>query len=240
MKNIIEELWNGERGPQGTPVDNNLHHKKPQQLQSRNKAELIECLSEKQKAKPEKYCDITLEMSPYPNAKPLHRDSESPCGWRAPRLRIRQMNNATQPLDSKRIKGLLLSRHTPEFPALLGFLICVRENAPPSHSKRTQAIPAGVRGAYGKRCGFSTCYTSALKRLSSVIRGISRAFSMADFQAGERQCVKRPAGFTADGRADRFFSHFDRICSFFRTCWHEKNSVSSTRIFAESVCQPYA
>ncbi len=128
MKNIIEELWNGERGPQGTPVDNNLHYKKLQQLQSRNKAELIECLSEKQKAKPEKYCDITLEMSPYPNAKPLHRDSESPCGWRAPRLRIRQMNNATQPLDSKRIKGLLLSRHTPEFPAFLGFLICVREN----------------------------------------------------------------------------------------------------------------
>lgn len=44
------------------------------------------------------------------------------------------------------IKGLLLSRHTPEFPAFLGFLICVRENAPPSHSKQTQAIPAGVRG----------------------------------------------------------------------------------------------
>ena len=54
MKNIIEELWNGERGPQGTPVDNNLHYKKLQQLQSRNKAELIECLSEKQKAKLEK------------------------------------------------------------------------------------------------------------------------------------------------------------------------------------------
>ena len=105
MKNIIEELWNGERGPQGTPVDNNLHYKKLQQLQSRNKAELIECLSEKQKAKPEKYCDITLEMSPYPNAKPLHRDSESPCGWRAPRLRIRQMNNATQPLDSEKNQG---------------------------------------------------------------------------------------------------------------------------------------
>ena len=109
MKNIIEELWNGERGPQGTPVDNNLHYKKLQQLQSRNKAELIECLSEKQKAKPEKYCDITLEMSPYPNAKPLHRDSESPCGWRARRLRTKQMNNAIQPLDLKRIKGLFLS-----------------------------------------------------------------------------------------------------------------------------------
>ena len=83
-------------------------------------------------------------------------------------------------------------------------------------------------------------YTSELKRLSAVIQWISRAFSRVENQAGERQCVKRPAGFTADGRADRFSSRFDRICSFFRTCWHEKNSVSSTRIFAESVCQPYA
>ena len=61
-----------------------------------------------------------------------------------------------------------------------------------------------------------------------------------DFQAGERQCVKRPAGFTADGRADRIFSRFDRICSFFCAYRLEKGSVSSTRIFAESVCQPYA
>ena len=60
-----------------------------------------------------------------------------------------------------------------------------------------------------------------------------------DFQAGERQCVKRPAGFTADGRADRIFSRFDRICSFFRAYRLEKGSVSSTRIIAESVCQPY-
>ena len=173
MKNIIEELWNGERGPQGTPVDNNLHHKKPQQLQSRNKAELIECLSEKQKAKPEKYCDITLEMSPYPNAKPLHRDSESPCGWRAPRLRIRQMNNATQPLDSKRIKGLLLSRHTPEFPAFLGFLICVRENAPPSHSNRTQAILAGVRGVNDRTHGFRVLHL----RIETIIGSYTRDFT---------------------------------------------------------------
>lgn len=68
-----------------------------------------------------------------------------------------------------------------------------------------------------------------LKRLSLVIRGISRAFSRVDFQAGERQCVKRPARFTADGRADRFFSHFDRIYSFFRACRQEKGSVSSMR-----------
>lgn len=61
-----------------------------------------------------------------------------------------------------------------------------------------------------------------------------------DFQAGERQCVKRPAGFTADGRADRISSRFDRICSFFCAYRLEKGSVSSTRIFAKSVCQPYA
>ena len=173
MKNIIEELWNGERDPQGTPVDNNLHHKKLQQLQSRNKAELIECLSEKQKAKLEKYCDTTLEMSPYPNAKPLHRDSESPCGWRAPRLRIRQMNNATQPLDSKRIKGLLLSRHTPQIRARDGFLICVRENAPPSHSKRTQAIPAGVRGGCGTKYDFNVLRL----RIESIIGSYTMDFT---------------------------------------------------------------
>ena len=51
MKNIIEELRNGERGPQDILVDNNPHYKELQHLQSRNKAELIECLSEKQKAK---------------------------------------------------------------------------------------------------------------------------------------------------------------------------------------------
>ena len=51
MKNIIEELPNDEITSQDTPVDNNLHYKKLQQLQSRNKAELIECLSEEQKEK---------------------------------------------------------------------------------------------------------------------------------------------------------------------------------------------
>lgn len=173
MKNLIEELRNGEINSQDTPVDNNLHYKKLQQLQSRNKAELIECLSEKQKEKLEKYCDTTLEMSPYPNAKPLPRDSESPCGWRAPRLRIRQMNNATQPFNSKRIKGLLLSRHTTEFPAFLGFLICVRENAPPSHSKQTQAIPAGVRGGCGTKYDFRALHL----RIEAIIGSYTMDFT---------------------------------------------------------------
>ena len=63
MKNIIKELWNGEINPQDTLVDNNPHYKKLQQLQSRNKTELLECLSEEQKEKLEKYCDTTLEMN---------------------------------------------------------------------------------------------------------------------------------------------------------------------------------
>ena len=61
MKNIIEELWNGEINPQDTLVDNNPHYKKLQQLQSRN--ELLESLSEDQKEKLEKCCDTTLEMN---------------------------------------------------------------------------------------------------------------------------------------------------------------------------------
>lgn len=90
MKNLIEELRNGERSPQDAPVDNNPHYKELQPLQFSNETELIECLSEKQKEKLEKYCDTTLEMSPYPNAKPLSRDSESPCVWRARRLRTKK------------------------------------------------------------------------------------------------------------------------------------------------------
>ena len=134
----------------------------------------------------------------------------------------------------------MLPRHTPQIRARDGFLICVRENAPPSHSKRTQAIPAGVRGGDAAHSMISMCCASELKRLSAVIRWISRVFLRVDFQAGERQCVKRPAGFTADGRADRISSRFDRICSFFRAYRLEEGSVSSMRIFAESVCQPYA
>ena len=147
-------------------------------------------------------------MSPYPNAKPLHRDSKSPCGWRAPRLRIRQMNNATQSLDSKRIKGLLLSRHTTEFPAFLGFLICVRENAPPSHSKRTQAIPAGVRGD-AARSMISGRYASELKRLSAVIQWISRVFLRVRFYIFEgrkssgRKAVRQTPRRIHSGRQSR-------------------------------------
>ena len=49
--------------PADTLVDNNPHYKELQQLQSRNKTELLESLSEDQKEKLEKYCDTTLEMN---------------------------------------------------------------------------------------------------------------------------------------------------------------------------------
>ena len=149
------------------------------------------------------------------------------------------MNNAIQPLDSKRIKGLLLSRQTPEIWAFLGFLFACGKTL-------LRAIQSGYR-QFRRACEgnaahsmISMCCASELNRLSAVIQWISRAFSRVENQAGERQCVKRPAGFTADGRADRIFSRFDRICSFFCAYRLEKGSVSSMRIFAESVCQPYA
>ena len=134
----------------------------------------------------------------------------------------------------------MLSRHTPKILAFLGFLFACGKNP------LLQSIQIGHR-RFWRACEGDTARSmismycaSELKRLSSVTRGISRAFSRVENQAGERQCVKRPAGFTADGRADRFFSRFDRISSFFRAYRLEKGSVSSTRIFAKSVCQPYA
>ena len=62
-KTGTDELWNGEINPQDTLVDNNPHYKELQHLQSRNKTELLESLSEDQKEKLEKYCDTTLEMN---------------------------------------------------------------------------------------------------------------------------------------------------------------------------------
>ena len=82
-----------------------------------------------------------------------------------------------------------------------------------------QAIQIGHRRFWlacegdAARSMISMYCTSELKRLSSVTRGISQAFSRVENQAGERQCVKRPAGFTADGRADRFSSRFHPVSS---------------------------
>ena len=133
----------------------------------------------------------------------------------------------------------MLSHHTPQIRARDGFLFaCGKTLLRAIQSGHRRFRRAGVGDA--ARSMISMCCASELKRLSAVIQWISRAFSRVDFQAGERQCVKRPAGFTADGRAGRFSSRFDRICSFFRAYRLEEGSVSSMRIFAESVCQPYA
>ena len=151
------------------------------------------------------------------------------------------------PLIQKESRGCCCLATRPQIRARDGFLICVRENAPPSHSKRTQAIPAGVRGGMRHIVWFQCVAPQNWSDYQQLYEGFHECFQGSDFifsrvenQAGERQCVKRPAGFTADGRADRISSRFDRICSFFRAYRLEKGSVSSTRIIAESVCQPYA
>ena len=77
-----------------------------------------------------------------------------------------------QPLDLKRIKGLLLSRHTPQIRARDGFLICVR-GKPPSHSKRIQAIPAGVRGGCGTKYDFRALHL----RIEAIIGSYTMDFT---------------------------------------------------------------
>ena len=133
----------------------------------------------------------------------------------------------------------MLSRQTPENWAFLGFLFACGKTLLRAIQSGHRRFRRACEGHTAKGVASTYC-TSAWKRLSAVIQWISRVFSRVDFQAGERQCVKRPAGFTADGRADRISLRFDRICSFFRAYRLEKGSVSSMRIFAESVCQPYA
>ena len=145
------------------------------------------------------------------------------------------------------IKGLLLSRHTPEFPAFLGFLICVRENAPPSHSNQTQAIPAGVRGGCGTKYDFRALhlrieaiigsytmdFTSIFEGQILYFRGskIKREKGSASNALPDSQRTAEPTAFS------RVLTAFARFFCAYRL---EKGSVSSMRIFAESVCQPYA
>ena len=174
----------------------------------------------------------------------MPRDSESPCGWRAPRLQTKQMNNATQPLDSKRIKGLLLSRHTPEFPAFLGFLICVRESAPPSHSKRTQAIPAGVRGGCGTKYdsralhlrieaiigSYTMDFTSIFKGQILYFRGskIKREKGSASNALPDSQRTAEPTAFSRVLTAfARFFAHIGWKKAVCQACVYLRNRCVS-------------
>lgn len=115
------------------------------------------------------------------------------------------------------IKGLLLSRHTPEFPAFLGFLICVRENAPPSHSKRTQAIPAGVRGGCGTKYDFRALQPQNWSDYRQLYNGFHEYFQGSIFKREkgsasnalpDSQRTAEPTAFSRVLTAfARFFAH---------------------------------
>jgi len=49
MKKMIDELWDGEISPQGTLISDNPEYRELQHQQSKNKAELLEVLSDEQK-----------------------------------------------------------------------------------------------------------------------------------------------------------------------------------------------
>ena len=151
------------------------------------------------------------------------------------------------------IKGLLLSRHTPEFLAFLGFLICVRENAPPSHSKRTQAIPAGVRGG----CGTKYDFRALRLRIEAIISSYTMDFTSifkGRFSSG-RKAVRQTPCRIHSGRQigwkkavcqacvylqNRCVSHtqdsakqadFSPVCGCFPCvrCIHKKINISATK-----------
>lgn len=63
MKNILDELWNGEIDPQETLAGSNPRYKELQRLQSDHKEALLARLSDEQKERLEQYCDTTLEMN---------------------------------------------------------------------------------------------------------------------------------------------------------------------------------
>ena len=107
-KTGTDELWNGEINPQDTLVDNNPHYKELQHLQSRNKTELLESLSEDQKEKLEKYCDTTLEMNSVSEREAFASGFRIALRLACAALADKTKNNTIQPFDSKRIKGLFL------------------------------------------------------------------------------------------------------------------------------------
>ena len=143
------------------------------------------------------------------------------------------------PLIQKRIKGLLLSRHTPEFPAFLGFLICVWENAPPSHSKRIQAIPAGVRGGCGTKYDFRALHL----RIEAIIGSYTMDFTsiFEGRKSSGRKAVRQTPCRIHSGRQSRphflaFWPHllvFSRISVGKRQCvkhtYHRGIGVSAIR-----------
>ena len=63
MKKMIDELWDGEISPQDTLISDNQEYRELQHRQSKNKAELLEALSDEQKELLEKFCATEIELN---------------------------------------------------------------------------------------------------------------------------------------------------------------------------------
>ena len=63
MKKMIDELWDGEISPQDTLISDNPEYRELQHQQSKNKAELLEALSDEQKELLEKFCATEIELN---------------------------------------------------------------------------------------------------------------------------------------------------------------------------------
>ena len=56
-------LWDGEISPQDTLISDNQEYRELQHRQSKNKAELLEVLSDEQKEPLEKFCATEIELN---------------------------------------------------------------------------------------------------------------------------------------------------------------------------------
>ena len=111
----------------------------------------------------------------------------------------------------------MLSRHTPQIRARDGFLICVRENAPPSHSKQTQAIPAGVRGGCGTKYDFRALHL----RIESIIGSYTMDFTSifeGRFSSGRKAVRQTPCRIHSGRQSRPHLLVFSRISVGKRQC----------------------
>ena len=63
LKKMIDELWDDEISPQDTLISDNPEYRELQHQQSKNKAELLEVLSDEQKELLEKFCATEIELN---------------------------------------------------------------------------------------------------------------------------------------------------------------------------------
>ena len=72
MKKMIDELWDGEISPQDTLISDNQEYRELQHRQSKNKAELLEALSDEQKELLEKFLLQTVSFHDVANETFYH------------------------------------------------------------------------------------------------------------------------------------------------------------------------